>query len=142
MIQKELKFFALNGVVSVVLAYGIYRGLVTGGLLIEVANGVAYFVGMLYGFFANKRLTFRNGYVSSAGEAMRYILLHTGTLLVNVSVNSIVLEYVESLPMGFLAAFLAAITVSTALNFMGLKYWVFKKDIDAHTPLDGTGAQM
>jgi putative flippase GtrA len=126
MIRRELGFFVVNGLISVAIAYGVYRGLIANGMMIEVANGIAYLAGMAYGFFANKHLAFRDGGAVSLGKVARYGLLHTGTLLVNVGINSAVLDILRGQPGYLPAAFFAAITVSTVLNFLGMKFWVFK----------------
>ena len=125
MIRRELVVFSINGLVSVVIAYGVYRGLVHNGLMIEVANGIAYLAGMTYGFFANKRLTFRNSSEVSIRMLVYYASLNTATLLVNVGVNSMALEILRGLPGALSIAFMVAIACSTVLNFLGLKLWVF-----------------
>ena len=127
MINREFCFFMANGLTSVTLAYGVYRGLIASGLKIEIANGMAYLAGMVYGFFANKHLAFRDRGAGSTVKVARYALLHTGTLLVNLVTNSLVLSILRDLPFDLFIAFLAAISISTVLNFMGLKYWVFKR---------------
>lgn len=142
MIRRELGFFVGNGIISVAIAYGVYRGLVASGLMIELANGIAYLAGMAYGFIANKRLTFRDEDAISTGKVARYALLHTGTLLVNVGVNSAMLGILRGLPGDLPAAFLAAIAVSTILNFLGLKCWVFKQSADASAGMNSTRADV
>jgi putative flippase GtrA len=127
MIKREFGFFVVNGLISVTIAYVVYRGLVASGLVIEMANGIAYLAGMVYGFFANKRLAFRDGEKTSTAKVVRYILLHTGSLLVNVVTNSLMLGFLRHLPFDLFISFLAATAISTILNFIGLKYWVFKQ---------------
>lgn len=127
MIRRELGFFVLNGLISVAIAYAVYRGLVANGLGIVAANGIAYITGMTYGFLANKKLSFRDSSLVSANKVGRYALLHTFTLLVNVGINSMALDATHSIPGNMLVSFLMAISVSTILNFIGLKYWVFSR---------------
>ena len=138
MIRRELGFFVLNGIISVAIAYSVYRGLVASGLLIEVANGIAYLAGMAYGFLANKRLAFRDRNVVSSSKVARYALLHMATLLVNVGVNSVMFDILHGLPSGLSSAFLVAIAASTVLNFLGLKYWVFKQSTDVSVDMNST----
>lgn len=106
----------------------MYLSLVAGGVLIQMANGVAYLSGMVYGFFANKHLAFRGFGSVRTGEVVRYIALHGITLLVNVWVNWFFLAAMSELYGGLVVAFLFAISVSMVLNFLGLKYWVFRSD--------------
>lgn len=127
MIRRELATFIVNGCVSVAIAYSVYLVLVHNGLVIVVANGTAYVAGMAYGFFAHKRLTFRNRSEVFIRMLVCYVLLHIGTLLVNVGINFVALDMLRGLPGELSVAFMVAIACSTALNFLGLKYWVFKR---------------
>ena len=127
MLKRELLLFVANGLVSVTIAYGVYHRLVALGLPIELASGTAYLAGMVYGFFANKHLTFRDqGKDSPTAKIGRYVVLHMGTLLVNVVVNSFMLGVLRGLSFGMFTAFVLAIGISTVVNFIGMKYWVFK----------------
>ena len=127
MIRREFGLFSLNGLIAVLIAYWIYKELVSAGVIVELANGLAYLSGMFYGFFANKRLTFRNRRNASVRQVSRYILLHGVTLAINIAVNSFMLSIYHNAPEGLLMSFLTAISISTVLNFIGLKYWVFKR---------------
>jgi len=126
MIKRELAFFVANGLISVAIAYCVYRLLVSGGMSIELSNGLAYISGMVYGFMANKKLAFRNASAVSSGMLARYVLWHGFTLLVNVGVNSAALALIDSWMFGLTISFLLAISITTILNYLGLKYLVFK----------------
>lgn len=129
MIQRQLGIFILNGLISVSFAYLIYWTLVEVGMLgINVANGLAYVSGMSYGFFANKKWTFHDRELIAGMKIFRYIYLHVFTLLVNVTVNSVVLGSIRGIYGDMLFAFLVAISVTAILNFLGLKYWVFNRN--------------
>lgn len=131
MLKRELLLFVVNGLVSVTIAYCVYHRLVASGLPIELASGIAYLTGMVYGFFANKHFTFRDqGKESPTAKIGRYVLLHMGTLLVNVVVNSFMLGLLRGLSFDMLIAFALAIGISTVLNFIGMKYWVFKRSAE------------
>jgi putative flippase GtrA len=125
MIKRELAFFLANGLISVAIAYLIYRLLISGGVSIELSNGVAYISGMAYGFLANKKFAFKDASVVSSAMLVRYVLWHTFTLTLNIGVNSVVLSIIDSWIFGLTISFLFAITITTALNYLGLKYLVF-----------------
>ena len=127
MIRRELFFFMLNGLIAVAIAYGIYSKLIASGLSIEVSNIIAYLSGMTYGFLANKCLAFRDKVAMSSDKLIRYILLHICTLLINVGINSVLFGLLRGYLGDFPIAFLVAISASSLLNFLGLKYWVFKR---------------
>jgi putative flippase GtrA len=140
MIRRELAAFIVNGLVSVAIAYGVYRGLVHNGLMIEVANVIAYLAGMAYGFFANKRLAFRNRGEVSIRMLVYYAVQHLVTLLVNLGVNSVAFGMLRGVPGDLSIAFMVAIACSTVLNFLGLKYWVFERRANMSAGLKNTGA--
>lgn len=126
MIRRELGFFILNGIVSVIIAYLIYRFLVSNEILgINAANGVAYISGMGYGFFSNKQFAFQDRQLVTRIKVIRYVSLHACTLLVNMYINSEMLRHISGLTNDILFSFLVAISISTIINFLGLKYFVF-----------------
>ena len=126
MIRRELGFFIFNGIVSVIIAYLIYRSLVSNEILgINAANGVAYISGMVYGFFANKNFAFEDRQLVTRKKVIRYISLHAFTLVVNMYINSVMLGLISGVPNDIPLSFLTAISISTILNFLGLKYFVF-----------------
>jgi len=126
-IRRELAFFIVNGVLAVVITYVVYRGLVAAGLPVAPANGIGYASGMVYGFFANRAMAFRDRTSIRRGQVARYLLLHLGTLLANVAVNSAMLAALRGERADVQVAFVAAIGVSATLNFLGLKYLVFNR---------------
>lgn len=132
MIRRELGFFIFNGVLAVAITYGVYRGLVASGCPIAPANAVGYVSGMLYGFFANRSMAFRDRSSLSGAQVARYLVLHASTLLANVGINSAMLAAVRGMREDLSIAFLVAIAVSATLNFLGLKYWVFNRPAPAH----------
>jgi putative flippase GtrA len=132
MIRRELGFFILNGSVSVILAYLIYRALISEGVLgINWANGFAYICGMTYGFFSNRKWAFQDGRLVTRKILILYVSLYAFTLFVNVFVNLIMLQLIHGMHGDIFLSFLAAISISTILNFLGLKYFVFNPNSKA-----------
>jgi putative flippase GtrA len=126
MIKRELAYFAINGSISVIIAYIVYIGLVRFGISMEWSNGIAYLAGMLYGFFGNKKLTFQDQGSANPVKVASYSALHMSTLFLNVHVNSIMLGHSQGVDNSITFSFLTAIAVSTIVNFIGLRYWVFR----------------
>ena len=137
MIRRELAFFTVNGVLAVLVTYVVYRGLVGCGLPVGPANGVGYASGMLYGFFANRSMAFRDRASIHGTQVARYLLLYLGTLLANVAVNSALLAALRGVRGDVQLAFLAAIAVSATLNFLGLKFLVFNRGARASRAAPG-----
>jgi putative flippase GtrA len=76
---------------------------------------VAYFINKFWTFKQNKK---------SVSEVLRFAILYFLTFLANVGVNKMALNILTG---STIIAFLFATATSTLLNFIGQKYWVFKK---------------
>jgi putative flippase GtrA len=126
MLNRELGIFIVVGSLTVVVDFLFYRALVWSSLLdIDLAKGASFIIGTVFAYFSNRFWTF--GHQSQApGSAWRFCALYTTTLLVNVMVNSIALTQPLQFNISILAAFLLATGVSATLNFIGMKFFVFK----------------
>lgn len=119
---KEIARFVLVGVMSVATdAFFYFLLLPFWGPTASKAG--SFVCGSVVAFTLNKYWTFKNEDRVIHG-LFRFIVLYSTTLLANSLANHLVL-YV--LPGYFKIGFLTATGVSTILNFIGLKFWVFKK---------------
>ena len=120
--RKELIRFLFGGGSAVVVDYIVYQLLMLLGMEQDFAKGLSFICGATVGFVINKLWTFESTRFSK-GEILRYVVLYSCTAIINAGVNRLVLKLmaVEIL------AFLCATGVSTVLNFLGQKYFVFRK---------------
>jgi|SRR5450830_48904 len=127
MIKRELGIFLIVGTLTVLLDFGVYRSLVwfqvTG---IDMAKTIGFLSGTVFAYFANRFWTFRC-HSPAVGTAWRFILVYATTLGINVLINSFALKFFNSIVLAVQLAFLLATGVSAMLNFMGMKFFVFKK---------------
>lgn len=125
MIKKELAVFLIVGGLTVVLDYLTYRSIVWLDLFeSDLAKGVGFLTGTIFSYFANRFCTFSiQNYI--AGSVWRFSALYVLTLFINVYVNSLLLSAMKESSYSVQAAFLVATGLSAALNFMGMKYFVF-----------------
>jgi putative flippase GtrA len=127
MITRELRIFLIVGVTTVAIDFLTYRGLVWLGLpSIAFAKGTGFITGTVFAYFANRFWTFGHK-GPAAGTVPRFAVLYAATLGANVLLNSAVLRALGDTPFGVQAAFLVATAVSAALNFLGMKFYVFNK---------------
>jgi len=119
-IKKELKRFLLAGLSAVVTDLATYYILLN-FIPHDIAKAISFLLGTILAFIINKYWTFEK-YQKSYKEMMKFGILYSLTLGANVMTNNIVLEYTSLV---FLA-FLVATGVSTVLNFIGQKWWVFR----------------
>ena len=120
--KKELLRFLVGGGSAVVIDFVTYRLLMLAGLGRSLSKAASYVLGAAVGFVINKRWTFESKEFSP-GEILRYIVLYAFTAGANTLVNKAVLFIIPS----ELFAFLCATGMSTVLNFLGQKFFVFRK---------------
>ena len=88
------------------------------------AKAFSFIAGSIVAFLMNKFYTFEKQRLSLI-EVIKFVILYIVTLSVNVGSNAgflnILGERILWIP------FLIAASISTVLNFIGQKFWVFKK---------------
>lgn len=119
-IKKELKRFLVAGMGAVGMDLITYYILLN-FLSPDISKAVSFLLGTVVAFVINKYWTFEK-HKKSYKEIVKFGILYGFTLVVNVVINSVVLEYASLV---FLA-FLMATTASMVLNFSGQKWWVFR----------------
>jgi putative flippase GtrA len=125
-ISLELKKFLAVGMIAVSLDWGIYLALVNSyGLGAVPSKGLSYIIGTVFAFIANGSLVFQSDLAPV--NFLKHLLLYTFSLLSNTLVFAFLKSnfYFNS-PTILGAALLAATFVSTVINFMGMRFWVFK----------------
>jgi len=126
MIRRELLVFLVVGSLTVLVDFLSYRALLWSGVAdVGVAKAAGFLIGTLFAYFANRAYTF-GGRPHRQGTAWRFALLYACTLGANVSVNGWVLGMLDAQPWKVQAAFLVATGVSTCMNFLGMKLFVFR----------------
>jgi putative flippase GtrA len=126
MIKKEVIVFIIVGATAVVIDYLSYRWmLVMLDGSVTSAKVLGFLSGTLFSYVVNRWWTFSHSNPLT-GSLWRFGCLYTTTLVVNVSVNGVLLNLFTQQDKGVSIAFVIATTCSAALNFLGLKYFVFK----------------
>ncbi|WP_194791197.1 GtrA family protein [Pseudomonas sp. UFMG81] len=115
--------FLVVGSLTVLVDFLSYRGLASAGWLpVDWAKGVGFLVGTVFAYFANRFWTF-NAKVPAQGSVGRFVCLYACTLLANIAINRLALSTLGGIvPL----AFVLATGVSAVLNFLGMKFFVFK----------------
>ena len=125
-IERHLPKFLIVGVMGTVINYLVFY------LIYSILNVhyilaciVGYISGLFLGFYLNKEWTFRrNDHVFSGKSlVLRYMCLYGLTLVVAVLVLYLIAEIANVDP---LFGYIVSIFCSTAMNFYGLKYLVFR----------------
>ncbi|TDQ32773.1 GtrA family protein [Zeaxanthinibacter enoshimensis] len=119
--RKQLRRFVVTGIIAVAVDFGLYYALNT---VIDhnLAKGISFLSGTIVAYIFNKYWTFETKEFSSS-QLLKFFILYGLTLGVNIITNDVALLMFRNLTF----AFLCATGASTILNFLGQKFWVFKK---------------
>ena len=110
---KEILKFLVGGGSAVLTDFTVYHILLYAGAELSFSKAVSYVAGAAVGFVINKLWTFESKRFSIA-EILKFVatLVNYGVLKI-ISIN--------------LLAFLCATGTSTIINFLGQKFFVFRK---------------
>ncbi len=119
-LKREIKRFLVAGFSAVGTDLIVYY-LLLKFLDHSIAKTISFIAGTIVAYFINKYWTFEK-HTKSIKEVISFALLYTITLFANVGVNDLVMNKFNFV----ILAFLVATVVSTILNFIGQKWWVFR----------------
>lgn len=123
-ISDEIKKFLVVGGTTVFIDFFAYNILLFFGVDFTIAKAISFLVGTVFAYFANRKWTF--SYTGSHGKFYLFMIVYSANLVINVSSNDFVLWLLGSSPLAVLFAFLVATGISATLNFLGMKYLVFR----------------
>lgn len=120
-LKREMSRFLVAGFCAVGTDMGSYF-LLLKVLPNDYSKGISFLLGTIVAYFINKYWTFEKK-TKSYVEMGKFATLYLSTLGANVFVNRIFLNLFQIT----LLAFFIATGVSTVLNFIGQKWWVFNR---------------
>ncbi len=119
---KEILKFCVGGGTAVLIDFVVYR-LLSVHIPVFWSKGISYIAGAIVGFIINKLWTFESKRFHF-NEVYKYVLLYACSSIINTLVNKFVLFVFSSV----VFAFLCATGTSTIINFLGQKFFVFRKE--------------
>jgi len=125
MIRKEVGLFAVIGSFTVCVDLLFYQLFLLSGVGYALAKGTGFICGTLFAYFANRYWTFSH-VTERRSSFLRFGMLYGATLLANVLINQTTLQLLGHNAAIVSLAFFAATAFSAVLNFIGMKYFVFK----------------
>lgn len=125
MIRRELSIFLIVGSLTVGVDYLSYHFLAH-VLNYNLAKGCGFIIGTIFAYLANRYWTFKHTSAAANTSIPRFVLLYGLTLAINIAANHLVLIFLPQLQGIFLLAFLVATGISATLNFVGMKFFVFR----------------
>ncbi len=129
MMRKQLAIFLIAGSLTALVDFCIYKLLCHFELVsLATAKSLGFLTGTLFAYAINRLWTFSQQ-APSRGTPGRFVLLYVSTLAVNVAVNSLALSLLVNMPVAnqqMQVAFIIATATSATLNFLGMKFFVFR----------------
>lgn len=117
----QLLRFSGIGVLINLSGYLLYWGVTAAGVGHKLAMSMIFSLGLLVGFFANRKLTFSH-HGSGLSAGWRFLLANA----IGYSINfAILLVFVDGLGMPHAIVQIFAIVVVAAFNFLSLRFFVF-----------------
>ena len=124
--RRELILFLIVGIITVLIDFSIYYILLSSKLFhLDFSKALGFFCGTLFAYFANKHWTFSYTHKKKM-NILKFYMLYSITLGVNVITNAVSIDFLYPLVSYALQiSFVIATGFSAALNFLGMKFFVF-----------------
>lgn len=120
---REILKFGVGGGTAVIVDFLFYYILMNIGIERLISKTISFILGATVGFIINKLWTFESKQYNNV-EIIKYIMLYLFSSTINGLINQCILE----ISLNELIAFFCATAVSTIINFIGQKFFVFKKE--------------
>ena len=125
--QIEIFRFLIVGLTIVFVDLIFYSLLIFYDFDTFLAKGLSFLVGTIFAYFANQKITFKATLNSNSSRYLFFSILYLSTLFINVSINESVLDITDRQIYSYALAFICATFVSSSINFVGMKFFVFNK---------------
>jgi putative flippase GtrA len=122
----QLSRFVAIGVVSAVVDYGVYQGLLTLGTWPAVAKGISFILGTTTAYLLNRRFSFAAASAGGSSRFAGFVLLYGTTFAINIGVNALALAVLPQMSLRVSLAWLIAQGTATVINFVMLRTVVFR----------------
>jgi putative flippase GtrA len=121
---KALRFGFIGALSGLVFA--VTTTILTGwiGMNPKLASVVGYLMSMPLNFVGNRRFAFKSENMLSE-DLLRFVLLHTGNILLTV----LAMGAVDLLKLHYEFGIVAAMVVVPCVSFAAMNWWVFRKAI-------------
>ncbi|MBR9861434.1 GtrA family protein [bacterium] len=145
--SKELTKFGLVGISAVCVDLFVYY-LLSQFISVDISKALSFLSGTFVTYNLNKYWTWRQTDKNTT-RLIWFVVLYAGSMLINVGVNSLALDYLPNtemfistktdagelvsrlaMKMDKFIAFFIATAVSSVFNFIGQKYWVFRGKVE------------
>ena len=131
-IEAQYLKFLFGGGISVSLDWSLFIFLSTQlNFNFIVSKALGFMAGTLFAFIFNGLITFRTQL--SGFRFQRHLFTYCISFLLNITVFNLVMRLLpSSFGLNKPTALLAATSISISTNFIGMRFWVFQKNVSVH----------
>lgn len=127
MIGDQLAKFLITGLISTFLNFSSYYLILLLEINYLIAATIGYFIGVIVGFILNNFWSFKKYSISKRtinNKIVRYLLVYIFSLISGLILLEILVGYLSFYEV---SAYVIMIAITTATNYIGLKFLVFNK---------------
>ena len=122
--NKELLKYIFVGLSTVLIDFLIYKFLIK-FIVIYLAKTISFLSGTFFSYQLNRTWTFKSG-KKTLSQFIKYLIIHITSLLLNVFINSILLNtFSKNYFLSYEVSFLIATLSSAIYNFLFIKMFIF-----------------
>ena len=122
--SQQFKRFIIIGSLSTIFNYIVFLAFFSTNFNYLLSSSIGYISGLILGFMFNKKWTFQLRDHTNSIEIIKYIIVYFLSLVLSLSVLNILVNNME---IDARIANIFAIILTTMTNFLGLKFYVFRK---------------
>ena len=125
LLHSQVGRFLIVGITTVLVDFVVYLLLLFFDFETGLAKALSFSSGAIFAYYANRSYTFQ----SKRKGLLRFILfsaLYILTLTINVGVNGSALSALGATQFFIIFSFLIATTLSAVINYIGMKYIIFR----------------
>lgn len=116
--------FLIVGGISTAMNYAVFFILLGLSMQYQWASACGFMAGVIVGFPLNKAWTYRASSTMTTSVFYSYIAVYLASLIINVAAITMLVDLMHIEPR---IANLVTIIITTVANFLGTKFWVFRK---------------
>ena len=123
--SKQLKYFLIIGLITVLIDYSTYQSMIFFEFNIGISKSIGFVLGTIFSFVTNRNITFniKNNFFE---HLIKFSLLYFSSMMCNVFINNMSLWLLTNSVKKVQISFIFATFISATINFVGMKYYVFK----------------
>ena len=125
--RTQVQRFLVIGGLSFLIDFLVYRILLWILTWVSFSKASGFIVASVFAYLSNKKWTFKSER-KGIKTIILFIIVYLINLILNTGANSLLLQFLDFSEASVWIAFLFASGLSASLNFLGMKFIVFKNE--------------